>query len=242
MPCATEAPTAAEVLALTDATWPPAAWHRAGPFAVPEGRAGGNRVSAARALGPVGAGDVARAEAAMRDLGQEALFRIGPGDEALDAALAARGHALRDPTVAMWRPCVGLDAPPPVTTFAGWPMIAAQAALWDEAGIGPARRAVMDRAAGPKAALLGRCDDRPAGVGFVAHHGGDAMLHALEVPEAFRRRGMGARLVARAAVWAGQSGADRLVLLVTRANDGARAFYAALGFREGPGYHYRVAP
>jgi N-acetylglutamate synthase len=43
-----------------EATWPPAARHRAGPWVLRDGAGGGKRVSAATAEGPVTAADLAR--------------------------------------------------------------------------------------------------------------------------------------------------------------------------------------
>jgi hypothetical protein len=76
---------------------------------------------------------------------------------------------------------------PGLTAFPHWPPLEIARSLWAEGGIGPARIAVMDRVAGANAALLGRTGDRPAGVAFVACHGAEAMLHALEVAGSQRR-------------------------------------------------------
>ena len=90
----------------------------------------------------------------------------------------------------------------------------------------------MDRAPGPKTALLGRIRDRAAGVGFVAVHGPVAMVHALVVPPEFRRQGVAAWLMRRAGHFATGHGAPRVALAVTRANAGALALYDRLGFVE----------
>ena len=77
---------------------------------------------------------------------------------------------------------------------------------------------------------------------FVAAAGGVAMVHAVEVAASARRRGIGARLMATAARWAAEAGAERLALAVTRENVAARALYDALGMTQVASYHYRVAP
>lgn len=177
----------------------------------------------------------------MASLGQDPLFVIWNEDAALDAALAERGYRVNDPVVAYAAPCAGLadPAPPFLSTFPHWPPLGITAALWAEAGTGPARLAVMDRAPLPKCAILGRTGDRAAGVAFVACHGDLAMLHALEVAPQMRRQGVAHNILRAAAGWAQDQGAETLVLLVTQANEGARALYASLGMVVVGQYHYR---
>lgn len=92
----------------------------------------------------------------------------------------------------------------------------------------------------PRAALLARIEDRAAGAAFVATDGPVAMIHAIEVLPAFRRRGLASWLLRRAAVWGQQNGASRLGLAVSRANRDARALYDRMGFKEAGGYRYWV--
>ncbi len=177
----------------------------------------------------------------MAALGQSSLFMIRAGDERLDAALDARGYAIADPTVLYAAPISALGpAPDPMAAFAHWPPLAITEAIWSQHDIGPARLAIMQRAADPRAAILGRSRDRPAGAAFVAVRKTIAVLHAVVVPVALRRQGCGANLVRRAADWAGEQGADRLVLAVTTTNHGARALYASLGMEAVGHYHYRM--
>jgi GNAT superfamily N-acetyltransferase len=228
--------------ALLDATWPAASVTRAGPFTLREGRGGGSRVSAATLAAPWTEGDIAGAERAMEALGQAPIFMIRPGEEALDAALGARGFRIADPVV-IWQggnAAIAGPAPAPFAAFPVWPPLAVMRDLWAEGQVGSARLEVMSRVNGPKTALLGRRDDRAAGVAFVAADGRQAMLHALFVPEAFRRRGVGRALVRAAAQWAGLAGAETLVLAVTRANLPANVLYASLGMTIVGQYHYRM--
>lgn len=227
--------------ALTEATWPAASLRRVGPWTIREGQGGGQRVSAASAAGDWMDADIPQAEAAMAALGQEPLFVIWQGETVLDAALAARGYRINDPVVAYSAPCAALadPAPPFLTAFPHWPALGIADALWAEAGTGPARLAIMRRCAGPKTVILGRSGDRAAGVAFVACHGREAMLHALEVVPALRRQGVAHNILRAAAGWALDQGADRLSLLVTEANAGARALYASLGMVVVGQYHYR---
>ena len=158
---------------------------------------------------------------------------------ALDTALAARGYHIIDPVVAYACAAGGLAQPPGMTTFAHWPPLAIARDLWAEGGIGPARLAVMDRVTGPKCAILARQADRPAGVAFVAVSAGVAMLHALEITPARRRQGSAQHIVQAAAGWALTQGAATLSLVVTVANQPARALYASLGMQAVGHYHYR---
>jgi GNAT superfamily N-acetyltransferase len=235
-------PDAAAVHAAVAATWPAASLRELGPFVIREGRGGGSRVSAATATGPVSDSDLPLAEAAMRDLGQVPLFMIRETDAVLDTLLAARGYAVMDPVLAYAASIAHLSArpAPPVTTFEVWPPLAVQQEIWAEAGIGPARLAIMDRARGARMSILGRVDDAPAGTAFVACDGALSMLHAVEVRAAWRRRGLGSGLVRAAAGWAARQGADHLTLMVTQANMGARGLYEAVGMVPVAGYHYRI--
>lgn len=220
-----------------EATWPPASRHALGPFTLREGAGGGKRVSAASVDGAFSDADLDAAEAAMA----APLMLIREADTALDAALDRRGWRVVDPVVAYAAPVDMLTADlPPLAAFPHWPPLEIARALWAEGGIGPARIAVMDRVQGSKAALLARTDDRPAGVGFVACHGAEAMLHALEVRPEQRRKGTGQSLLHAAANWAASQGATRLSLVVTRQNAAARALYARLGMSVVGQYHYRM--
>ncbi len=220
-----------------EATWPPSRRSQLGPFTLRDGAGGGKRVSAASCAGPFSEADLAQAEAAMA----EPLMLIHPGNEALDATLAARGWRVVDPVAAYAAPVAALTADlPPLAAFPHWPPLEVARTIWAEGGIGPERMDVMDRVTGPKAALLARKGDRPAGVAFIACHGTEAMLHALEVRPELRRQGVGQRLLHAAANWAVAEGALRLSLVVTRQNAAACALYARLGMSVVGQYHYRL--
>lgn len=224
-----------------EATWPPARVLRVGPWVLRDGQGGGQRVSAATVAGDWAEADLAEAEAGMDALGQKRLFLIRAGDEALDAALAARGYRVNDPVVAYAAPVASLAGPVSgMAAFAHWPPLAIACDLWAEGGIGPARLAVMARVAVPKVAILGRSDDKPAGVAFVACAGPVAMLHALEVRPAMRRQGAARKMLIAAAHWAQAQGAQTFALVVTEANAPARALYERLGMTTVGRYHYRV--
>jgi N-acetylglutamate synthase len=232
-------PAEPDLFAALDATWPAAETIASGPWLLRRSPGGGRRVTAASLQGPLADPDAAAASIA--DLGQSPLFQVREGQDELDAALAARGYLRHDPTLLLAIPAAGLDPPPPDRVIRCDAPLAAMAAIWRQGGIGADRIAVMDRVAAPRAWLLGRDGERPAACGFVAVHGGVAMLHALEVAPAARRAGLGAALTRAAAAWARPRRAGLLAVAVTEANAPARALYDALGFRPAGRYHYRAA-
>ncbi|MEM9199275.1 MAG: GNAT family N-acetyltransferase, partial [Pseudomonadota bacterium] len=185
------APTEAAFFDALEATWAPAAREERNGWVLRDGAGGGKRVSAANAT--TDEADIAWAEAAMRGRGQTPLFSLRPDQAGLDAALAARGYVMRDPTLLYAAPAEAIAAHDP----AGFHVIRCGASLaimnevWAQGGVGPARRAVMDRSGSARVYLLGRLNDRPAGCAFVAIDRDIAMLHALEVAPGFRRSGLG---------------------------------------------------
>ena len=236
-------PTAARLHAALEATWPPAARHPCGPFTLRDGAGGGKRVSAATLEGGLSPGAIDAAEAAMRAAGAPPLFMIRAGEDALDGALDARGYRKVDPTQFHVAPAADLaEAPRPSSLFDCWPPLALQKQIWRDAGIGPDRLAVMDRAGEPRTAFIARFRNRAAGVGFLAIDDDIAMMHALEIEPGFRRQGVARYMLRGMADWACARGAMWFALAVTERNVAARGLYAALGMVEAGGYHYRQAP
>ncbi|MGG7645326.1 GNAT family N-acetyltransferase [Rhodovulum sp. YNF3179] len=235
-------PDHARLFAALDATWPAAEFRRLGPWTLRRGDGGGKRVSAATAEGAVTGDDIDRAESAMRDMGQAPLFMIRRGDTALDGLLAERGYAVVDPVHVFLAPVatVAAAAPDPMACFTVETPLAIMRDMWAAGGIGPERLAVMARAQGPRTCLFARTHDRPAGVGFVAIHEDIAMLHALEVPEAFRRRGAARNILGRAAQWAQDHDAAWFSAVTTGENLPAQRLFSGLGLRSVDNYHYRT--
>lgn len=225
------------------ATWPAAETLACGPFTLRRSPGGGSRVSAATWDTDVlpDPTDIDAAIAVMRRWRQVPRFRIRAGQARLDARLAAQGFLRHDPTGIYAAPLDALPGPPPrLSTFSIWPPLAIQNDIWRAAGIGPDRRAVMDRVSGPRTAILGRIGDRPGGTAFVAAQGTIAMLHAMEVRPPARRRGLARHMIAHAATWARAGGCTHLAVAVTEDNAAACALYAGLGMTVGSRYHYRV--
>ena len=233
-------PDAATLLHHMTASWPPLAQHRIGPWILRAGPGGGNRVTCAVAEAPVAADDVAPLVQAAARLGQPGLVMVRQGEDALDATLAAAGWGMGDEVVLYLAPSQAFATPSGMAAFALWPPLAIQRLIWDEGDVGAVRQAIMDRAAEPKAAILGRCGDRPAGTAYVAVAGGIAFLHALTVVPALQRRGTARNILQAAGVWAQEVGAEWLALAVTRGNVPARGLYASLGMEVVGHYHYRT--
>ena len=230
----------ARLIAAIDATWPAAETVARGGWLLRRGAGGGQRVSAASPLGSDPA--IAEAEAGMAAWGQAPLFRLMPEQAAADAALAAAGYRAHDPVAVHAAAVADLadarDETARVIRIST--RLALMEEIWEAGGIGPARRAVMDRAAGPAIRLMVRLGDRPAGCAFVACDAEVAMLHAMEVLARHRRAGAGRMLLHGAANWAGEQGATVLALAVTEANGSARALYDSAGMAVAARYHYRV--
>lgn len=231
--------------AASEATWPPLRSFSHGSFTLRDGAGGGKRVSAATLDAPDGwdAAGISDAARAMHALGQDALFMLREGEDAFDQALAAAGYDVIDPVnLYAIDPAKLTDVPiPRVTTFAIWEPLAIMRDIWAEGGIGPARLEVMNRAKGPKTAILGRINDQPAGTTFVAMHGGIAVLHALEIREHHRRKGLATWMMRAAALWAVAQNARHLAVLCVRENAAANALYQRLGFAPAGTYHYRIS-
>lgn len=231
-----------DLFAALDATWPAASTRQAGGWLVREGQGGGKRVSSASALEDGAVAGIDQAEAVHAALGQPPLFCLRDGQEAVDQALAARGYRVLDPVVLLAAPVAQIAAVPPahLSSFPLWPPLAITRDIWVAGGNGADRQAMMERVTGPKTAILGRVGDRAAGAVFVAVDGDIAMVHALHVDEAARRKGLARDLMRAAAVWALDQGAVTLALAVTRANGPANGLYAALGLLPAGHYHYRA--
>ena len=230
----------AEFDAVWQATWPAAEYSRSGGLLTGRGMGAGGRVSSTRRVGAWSDADLDAAEAQHRDWTQAPLFAVEEDDRTLSAALAERGYAATRPTLILSIPIAQLtDRPiPHLTAIEVWPPLAIQRDLWSAMEIGAPRQAVMDRAAAPKTAILGRTQDRAAGTGFVSVSGRIATLHALAVLPRFRRAGLADWILRGAARFGAEQGAEQLALAVTKANAPALALYDRLGFTQIGRYGY----
>ena len=235
-------PDAETLYEVIDKTWPAAREIPCGPFMLHDGRGGGKRVSAATVAHPNWTvDDIEDAAEGMARLNQSNLFMLRAGESRLDDALANDGYEVLDPVNMYCIPVGDLakNVPPRVSTFAVWSPLAIGYDIWAAGGIGRGRWAVMDRVNGPKTSILGRWNDSPAGIAFVAIHDGIAMVHALEVVPEQRRQGMAEKMMAAASIWAQKNGASHMSVICTAENDAANNLYFKLGMKHIGGYHYR---
>ncbi len=237
-------PDLARLYAVISATWPAAETNQLGPVTLRRGLGGGSRVSAATVDRLPTEAELDAAEDAMRDWGQSPRFMLREGEGALDTLLDSQGYMLHDITQIYVCDVSILtkERPPPVSTFVAWPPLKVQEDIWETGGIGESRLAVMDRAPMPKTTILGRVDDCPGGTLFVVCDGDIAMVHAVEVLPAHRRKGMAKHMMTAAAFWARDQGAKYMSLLTTKANGAANPLYASLGMDVVGQYHYRNLP
>ena len=233
-------PTSEQLFAALDGTWPAAEYLHHPPWLLRRGAGGGQRVSAATASGDNTLNDISIAEAKMREMDQTPLFMIRPGDEKLDGWLENQDYDVVDPVAAYVCPCRGEEASN-TNVSSHWPPFDPELKIWEAGGIGPARIAVMERVKGRKTCLTLASEAGIAGTAFVAIHQGIAMLHALEVDQKERRKGIGRQIMRAAGAWGANHGAEWFSLMVTRANNPANALYSSLGMVEVSRYHYRRA-
>lgn len=221
-------------------TWPAGSVCNIGGLRMAMSDGGGDRVNSAHSAGEWQDADIAQVARAYRDAGRSPLFQVRDDDARLSDRLSEMGFGPSRGTAVLSVMAQDLTDReiPPVTAFAMWPPLAIQRDIWRAAGIDAGRQEVMARVGLPKAAILGRIEDRAAGAAFVAQSAGVAVVHALEITASLRRKGLAGWMMRRAAIWACENGADRLVLAVMRDNDAALALYRGLGFREIGGYSY----
>ncbi len=174
------------LFAVSEATWPAAALHQAGAFTVP--RRPGRRPARLRRhrRGRLDRRPIStRLRRSTAALGQPPLFMIRDGEEALDAALAARGYAIMDP-VTLYVAAVATLAVRALPPMSGLRDLAAPGDHARHLGRGR-HRPGPDRGDGaggqvrrPRSSAAS--NDRAAGAAFVAGiHDGTAMLHALHI-------------------------------------------------------------
>ncbi len=225
---------------IIDACWPAARFVTEGPWTVRVTHGAGSRVAAISGNAP---DQIDQAEALARSHDQTPLFVIWPGQEAVDAALTARGYDMRDNVTIWTHPIAPLTQTPMphASGFTIWPPLQIMRDIWSAGSITPARQAVMERAADPMG-VLARVDDRAAGAAFVAAHGDTVMMSAVEVLPQHRRKGVAGTLLRAAAHWAKSRGCTRIALIAADANEAANATYASHGMISEAGYHYRRHP
>lgn len=224
-----------------NATWPAISVRQHEGWDIRDGGGAGKRVSAATLALPSWA-DITPAEQAMQALGQEMLFMIREGETELDMRLEMRGYRIVDPVI-IYACENALLVPkflPKAQSYAIWEPLQVMREIWAMGGINAERIAVMHRVNGLKTGLLARSTDSPAGTAFLALDGDIAMIHAVEVLQNFRRTGVARKLMAQAAKWAHDNGANYMSLMTTVKNVAANELYKSMGMKPVSHYHYRT--
>lgn len=183
--------------------------------------------------------------AEYRARGLPAVIRL-TGIEApgADAALAARGFAEVEPTLALVAE-LGPIGPPDsdlvVASSADARWIAAACGAYggekaDDSGL----RGIVSRIAPPAAFATLSADGAPAAWGLAVAERGWVGLSNLVVAPAARGRGLGRRLTLGLMAWGASAGARRSYLQVRDVNAPAVALYRSLGYRDAYTYRHRV--
>ncbi|MEV0585758.1 GNAT family N-acetyltransferase [Nonomuraea sp. NPDC050310] len=167
------------------------------------------------------------------------IVQVTPSEHrrGLDDLLAAAGYAVGAQVLILTadaRPIAALDtgAAAPVDDRTRW------AELFEAVTGDSSAMAVIDRIV-PKSTLVAK--DR-AGLGLAVSEDGWTGLFCMATHPGSRRQGVATAVLAAAARWSVEQGADRLYLQVEEENQAARAVYEGLGFTLAYRYHYRVRP
>ena len=175
-----------------------------------------------------------------------------PAREALDAALAARGWTLHNPTQVLTADVeVTLAALP---ERAGLPPVTIEDTPSDDwvgafhyrggGGLPQVGRGILTGSRQPGFAVV-RAGGAAGAVLAIARASVDdgwVGVTALEVDPGHRRRGLAGHVLRELLRWAADRGATSAYLQVALENEAALAVYDRLGFAPHHRYHYRIAP
>ena len=192
---------------------------------------------------------IGEVERRSRERGLCPCFKLAAAAEPadLDRRLERRGYRLEGHSlvlVADARTVVAPHAPEVATILDDRPTPAWLDACWPAAQYvaeRAARQAIVERLTLPRAFALAGRGGALAGAALAAADRGWVGLTAVHTLPEQRRRGVARDLLGALAGWAIARRIERVYLQVERDNAPARRLYAALGFTEAYGYHYRRA-
>ncbi len=198
---------------------------------------------------------VARAETFYRERGAVARFQVTAASRPpqLERALRERGYRSLAGALVQTLELPAADEPfPPEDPYLGTIELGdAPTSTWLDAleAAGPGseggaelRAANLRAVAAPRAFGAVRVENEVVAVGLVAVAGAWAGLFNMATLPAWRRRGMGRRLMRALTGYARSQGAELAYLQVHPDNLGARALYASVGFATHHRYDYWEAP
>lgn len=242
-----------------EATWPPEAVSELHGCRIRSAPGAGSRVNSIRPLRFDLSDDaLAEVEAAATEAAGAPLWALPEAlDDARDPAselasrLTARGYEAFDPCFFMTGAPEAVHAAAlerraarvgesEVAALAMRCPLAAVERIWAMGGVGPERLAVMRRAEGPSETFIARRGQRLGGVGFVSVDPatGIAYVHALEIVEQARGKGVGPMIMAASAKFAAEHGAEQLAVSARRHNLPALALFEGVGLSRVGGYVY----
>jgi GNAT superfamily N-acetyltransferase len=206
------------------------------------------RANSANPLSPSGRFEAVKAatEAFYADRELPAIFRITPlASPDADAALAAAGYTMFDPSLVMTMPlAAGLGdgrvriARAPTAEWLG--------AFAEANALPAATRATHDAIIHAIAlpAAFATCEERGRAVAFglAVIERGMIGLFDIVTCRAERGRGYGRAVTGALLDWGRREGATMGYIQVRSANDVARNLYASLGYAQVYAYHYRMPP
>jgi GNAT superfamily N-acetyltransferase len=206
------------------------------------------RANSANALAPSGRFEEVKrkAEAFYAGRGLPAIFRITPlAPAGADAALAAAGYTLFDPSLVMTMPLVaglGDDR----VRIEHVPRVKWLHAFAEANGLPAAMRPIHDaivRAIAMPAAFA-TCEEkgRPVAFGLGVIEAGMIGLFDIVTIPGERRRGHGRAVTGALLDWGRRAGASASYIQVRGENDVARRLYERLGYAQAYAYHYRMPP
>ncbi|GGP21797.1 GNAT family N-acetyltransferase [Silvimonas iriomotensis] len=187
---------------------------------------------------------VAYCERRFADAGLPGIFKLTQEHAALDAALAERGYAQIDLSsvqtaelatqTLVQDPAVTLQA----NADAGWIDAFARLGNLNTAQRHAAERMLAQYAASTAFGVLEH-EGEVLACGFAVRQHDYVLLFDICTDPAWRRQGLGRRLVASLLAWGAERGATQGLLQVVASNEAAVALYAGFGFVEQYRYWYR---
>jgi GNAT superfamily N-acetyltransferase len=241
----------AELLAIEERAlnaWPALASVMAGGWSLRAAGGWTKRANSANPLAP--SGPFATVKAAAEDFyagrGLPAIFRITPlAPPDADAALAAAGYTLFDPSLVLIALLAGGHGGSGVrierAPSADW-LDAFAAASGLPAGMRATHDAIIHAIAKPVAFATCRDRGKAVAVGLAVMERGMIGLFDIVTIVAERGRGHGRAVTGALLEWGRQTGATKSYIQVRSANDVARKLYASLGYAQVYAYHYRMPP
>ncbi|MBR8740332.1 GNAT family N-acetyltransferase [Nocardiopsis sp. MG754419] len=182
--------------------------------------------------------DVAEVTAFYRALGLRPCVQVWPGQEGVDARLAAHGYALVEPTLVLARDLTERPEGPGATRIADRP-----GERWTElfaaTGVDRSWADGVVRILGAVSAAYG-VHESGDGRGCAVVDGDSVALCAMVTAPAARGRGLARHVMDDLLTWAHDRGARHAYLCVVADNAPALRLYRGAGFTEVSRYHNRM--